>query len=94
MASNAQYWIGECYYGQREFKRAIQEFEKVLNFYPSSDKVPAALLKIGYSHLELQDHGTARAVFRQLVRTYPKSREATKAYARLTEVEPRADTSS
>ena len=86
LAANAQYWLGECYYGQRLFDQAIREFEHVFTLYPSSQKAPAALLKIGYSHLELQDSGTARAIFRQIVRIYPKSPEATKAYARLTEV--------
>ena len=87
LVSNAQYWLGECYYGQRRFAQAIQEFEQVFNQYPSSNKVPAALLKIGYSNLELQKPATARAIFRQLVRSYPKSPEAAKAYSRLTEVD-------
>ena len=87
LASNAQYWIGECYYGQRQYTQAIREFERVLTHYPSSQKVPAALLKIGYSHLGLQDPKTARLMFRQLVRAHPKSRAAAKAYARLTEVD-------
>lgn len=87
LASNAQYWLGECYYGQRRFTQAIQEFERVFTQYPTSKKVPAALLKIGYSNLELQKPDTARAVFRQLVRTFPKSPEAAKAYSKLTEVD-------
>ena len=87
LVSNAQYWLGECYYGQRRFAQAIHEFEQVFHQYPSSNKVPAALLKIGYSNLELQKPATARAIFRQLVRSYPKSPEAAKAYSRLTEVD-------
>ncbi len=87
LASNAQYWMGECFYGQRQYTQAIHEFERVLTNYPASQKVPAALLKIGYSHLGLQDTKTARLMFRQLVRTHPKSRAAAKAYARLTEVD-------
>ncbi|GJL65540.1 MAG: hypothetical protein NPIRA05_05110 [Nitrospirales bacterium] len=86
LASNAQYWLGECYYGQRQYGQAIREFERVMSRYPTSEKVPAALLKIGYSHLGLHDKKAARSMFRQLVRTYPKSHAASKAYARLTEV--------
>ena len=94
LASNAQYWLGECYYGQRQYSQAIREFERVLTYYSTSNKVPAALLKIGYSHLGLQDPQTARSMFRQLVRSYPKSRAAAKAYARLTEVDqPRKEAS-
>ena len=87
LASNAQYWLGECYYGQRQYSQAIREFQRVLTSYPTSQKVPAALLKIGYSHLGLQDQKSARLMFRQLVRSHPKSRAAAKAYARLTEVD-------
>ncbi len=87
LASNAQYWLGECYYGQRQYSQAIREFEQVLTYHPNSRKVPAALLKIGYSHLGLQDPKAARLMFRQLLRSYPKSRAAAKAYTRLTEVD-------
>ena len=86
LAANSQYWLGECYYGQRRFQEAIDEFERVFTFYPTSNKVPASLLKIGYSHLELQQPSTARSVFQQLVRTYPQSPVAIKAHGRLQEV--------
>jgi len=86
LASNAQYWLGECYYGERRFQEAIDEFERVFVFYPSSNKVPASLLKIAYAHLELREIPMARSVFQQLVRTYPQSPEADKAHVRLQEV--------
>lgn len=86
LAANAQYWLGECYYGERRFQEAIDEFERVFAFYPSSNKVPASLLKIAYSHIELRELPMARSVFQQLVRTHPQSPEAGKAYGRLQEV--------
>jgi len=86
LAANSQYWLGECYYGQRRFQEAIDEFERVFALYPSSNKVPASLLKIGYSHLEQQHPSMARSVFQQLVRTYPQSPAAIKAHGRLQEV--------
>lgn len=89
LAANSQYWLGECYYGQRRFQEAIDEFERVFTFYPSSNKVPASLLKIGYSHLELRQPSRARSVFQQLVRTHPQSPEAIKAHGRIQEVNAR-----
>ncbi len=89
LADNSQYWLGECYYGQRRFQEAIDEFERVFAFYSNSSKVPASLLKIGYSHLELRQPAMARAVFQQLVRTYPQSPEAIKAHGRLQDVNAR-----
>ena len=29
LADNAQYWIGECYYAQKDFDQAVKEFGKV-----------------------------------------------------------------
>ena len=86
LAGNSQYWLGECYYGQRRFQEAIDEYERVFTFFPSSSKVPASLLKIGYAHLELKHPSIARSVFQQLVRTHPQSTEAIKAHGRLQEV--------
>ena len=94
LASNAQYWMGECYYATQQFGKAIKEFEQVIGKYPESNKMPAALLKIGYSHLALQDREMAKATFRQLVRTYPKSPEAAKATGKLTEVSRMIPTAS
>ena len=94
LASNAQYWMGECYYATQKFEKAIEEFERVIGNFSESNKVPAALLKIGYSHLALQDREMAKATFRQLVRTYPKSPEAAKATVKLTEVSRMLPTAS
>ena len=44
-ASNAQFWLGDCYFNQQQYPLAIQEFERVLNEYPSAPKNPDALLK-------------------------------------------------
>jgi peptidoglycan-associated lipoprotein len=87
LADNAQYWIGECYYAQRDFKQAIEEFSKVTQNYPNGDKVAAALLKIAYSHLQLDDRAAARSTLRDLIRQFPKSDEAAQARAKLSSLE-------
>ncbi len=87
LADNAQYWIGECYYAQRDFKTAITEFSKVESDYPKGDKVPAAMLKVAYSQLQLDDRAAARASMRDLIRRFPKSDEATQARAKLPSIE-------
>ena len=76
LAPNAQYWLGECYYGKKEYKRAIDAFERVELDYPTSDKVPAAILKRGFAYLALNDRKRASTLLRQVVDTYPKSQEA------------------
>ncbi len=76
LADNAQYWIGECFYAQRDFGAAVQEFQKVVDQYPRGNKVPAALLKIGYCYLQLGDKTSARRYLRQVVDQFPHSEEA------------------
>ncbi len=83
---NAQYWLGECYYGKKDFKEAIDAFEQVSLAYPTSHKVSAALLKKGYAHLALNDSTRAVSALKQVVDEYPKSPEASKALAKLTEL--------
>lgn len=75
-ADNAQYWIGECYYLQRDYFKAIEEFGKVLDLYPHGDKVPAAMVKLGMSYLEVRDRASAKKIFRQVVELYPHTDEA------------------
>jgi tol-pal system protein YbgF len=83
LADNAQYWVGECFYAQRDFNQAISEFLKVVEQYPRGDKVPAALLKTGYSYLQLEDKATARRYLNQVIEQYPQSDEAALAKNKL-----------
>ena len=48
LADNAQYWLAETYYVQRQFTTALPAFELVVSSYPNSIKLPDALLKIGF----------------------------------------------
>jgi tol-pal system protein YbgF len=83
LADNAQYWIGECYYAQRDFRKAIEEFSRVEQTYPKADKVPAALLKIAYSYLQLEDRAAARRILRDLVARFSSTEEAAQGRAKL-----------
>ncbi len=60
LADNAAYWLGECYYHQGQYQRAVRQFAAVLAF-PGSDRTASAQIKKGYAHLELgqRDKGVA-----------------------------------
>jgi tol-pal system protein YbgF len=83
LAPNAQYWLGECYFSQRKFDQAIDEFDKVIKNYPKNARVPSALLKKAYSYLELKDESQAHQILELVVKRYPQSREATLAKDKL-----------
>lgn len=65
-APNAQYWLGEAYYVNRDFETALSTFQTLLSRYPGSSKEGDALLKIGFSHYELQQWPDARAALEQV----------------------------
>jgi len=77
LAGNAQYWIGEAYWAQRDYRQALVEFEKV--FEHGAGKAPDALLKIGLCYLRLSDVSRAQQAWQRVVSEYPKSESATMA---------------
>jgi tol-pal system protein YbgF len=87
LADNAQYWIGECYYAQRDFAQAIEEFRLVERQYPQGEKVPASLLKVAYAQLQLEDRDAARATLEDLIGRFPSSNEAAQARTKLSSIE-------
>lgn len=86
LADDAQYWLGECYYGKKEFDKAIPEFEKVEKNYPKSDQLVPSLFKLARSYQEIGNTTKARALFNRIVKDYPDSFEAGPAKERLGEL--------
>lgn len=82
-ADNAQYWLGEAHYAQQDYPRALVEFRNVIETYPRGNKVPDALLKVGYCYQALGQTEKSRAVLEQVVNLYPKTEPAVIAAKRL-----------
>lgn len=82
-ADNAQYWLGEAYYVNRQFEAAIGEYERLIQAYPQSPKRPHAVLKIGYSEAELGKPDAARARLEQVRSNWPNTTAANLATERL-----------
>lgn len=83
LADNAQYWLAETHYVQRDFSTALPAFEEVVNTYPDSAKIPDALLKIGFCNYELQRWEQARSALEQVAREFPQTTAARLAAQRL-----------
>lgn len=79
LAVNAQYWVGEAYYGEKKFENAILKFQEVIQKYSDHPKAAAALLKQGKAFSALNDIGNAETTWKQLIKTFPLSPEAEKA---------------
>ncbi len=82
-ADNAQYWIGSCYYGQRDYNRAIIELNEVLLKYPKGDKVPPALLMLADAFADSGDKIDARLILQKLIGDHGRSEEAERARQKL-----------
>jgi tol-pal system protein YbgF len=82
LADNAQYWVAEGNYVLRNYKLALEEFNKVLN-YPQSPKAPDASLKIGYVYYELGAYDKARKSLIDVKERYPNTSVAKLATTRL-----------
>jgi tol-pal system protein YbgF len=82
-APNAQYWMAETYYVTRDFRTALDFFDELLARYPGSSKEGDALLKIGFSHFELQQWNEARAALEQVRSEFPNTTLSRLAEGRL-----------
>ena len=90
-APRARFLIGEAFYREAEFDKAIKEFEAFMSFYPQqqiADLVQYRLAMAFYDQLKPieQDQGLAKKAleqFRRLVKDYPESRYATEALAKI-----------
>ncbi|MEW5899908.1 MAG: tol-pal system protein YbgF [Acidobacteriota bacterium] len=86
LADNALYWIAECYYSQRKFGEAINQFNDLILNYPQGDKIAAAYLKKGLALIELGRKDEALVVFKLLVSKYPLEEEAKLAHEKIREL--------
>jgi len=86
-ADNAQFWIGEIYYREKWYEKAILEYQKVIENYPKGNKVPASLLKQGFAFISLGDKANARLILKELGKKYPETNEGKIALQKLKEIQ-------
>ena len=84
---NAQFWIGEIFYREKWYEKAILEYQKVIEKYPNGNKVPASLLKQGFAFLSLGDKANARLILKELAKKYPETNEGKIAIQKLKEIQ-------
>jgi len=78
LAGSAQYWLGETYYAQGDFKRAAANFLQGYKKYPKSRRAPDSLLKLGISLNRLGQGEQACAAYAAVSAEYPKAVDARK----------------
>jgi tol-pal system protein YbgF len=83
LADNAQYWLGESLYDRKLYRDALAAFHAVVERHPRGNKVPDALLKLGFCHLALDEKDQARAALKRVIDMFPRSQPAALAAERL-----------
>ena len=78
LADNCQYWVGEVYYGLKDYKRSITEFEKVFSF-PGTNKADDAQYKLGLCFLNINNKPRALDEFTKVTDYYSNSEYYKKA---------------
>jgi tol-pal system protein YbgF len=80
---NAHYWLGELYAISGDNQAANDQFNRVVNQYQASAKVPDALLKLGSLAEADQNYTQAKADFRRITTNHPDTPAARIANTRL-----------
>ena len=83
LAGNSYFYLAEIQFRQGNYQQSIQNYDLVLQNFPSGNKAASAQLKKGFALLELgkQDDGVRE--LRHLLQRYPHSPEALQARERL-----------
>ena len=86
LGSNAQFYLGEIFYKQKQYVDAVAAYDKVLSNYPKSFKLGPARLRKGMALLDLgQKTGGVREL-REVIKRFPGSDEDRLARAKLKEL--------
>lgn len=86
LVDDSIYWIGECYFSQKKYGNAIEQYNELILNHPRGDKNPAAYLKKGISLMELGKKQEALTVFKILISKFPLEEETKIAQQKIREI--------
>jgi tol-pal system protein YbgF len=86
LASNAQFYLGEIFYKQKQYVDAVAAYDKVLTNYPKSFKLGPARLRKGMALIELGQKTAGIRELREVIKRYPGSDEDRLARTKLKEL--------
>jgi tol-pal system protein YbgF len=78
-AAEAQYYLGDIFYQQKQYDQAAEAFDQVLERYPEGPRTPDAQYKKGMSLLNQGKRDAAAREFRGVISKFPDSTAASAA---------------
>ncbi len=85
-AVNARYMMGECLFKQKEYDRAIMQYQKIISQHPGNKKAPTAMFRQGLAFEKLSDKATAKVIYKKILKRHGSSPEAEKAKEKLSKL--------
>ncbi len=82
-AAQAWYWQGNALYADRQYRAAIDSYQRLIDRFPEHPRAAEAMLAIASCQLELNDAKAARATWQALITRYPNTEAAAAARERL-----------
>jgi len=86
LASNAQFYVGESYFMEKNYQQAVVEYDKLVASYPKSFKLAPGRLRKGLALIELGQKTAGVRELREVIKRFPGSEEDRRARARLKEL--------
>ncbi len=83
LSGNAYYYMGEIDYRAGRYANAIKNYNKVIEQYPASNKVPVSRLHKGNALIESKQTAAGVSELRSLIQRSPNSPEAMQARSKL-----------
>lgn len=83
LAPNAQYYIGEIFYAQKQYDQALQSFDAVLERFPKNAKTNDARFMKGQTLVQMGQRNACADEFRALIEESPNSDVAGRARSEL-----------
>ena len=83
---DARFMMGECFFNQKEFDKAIMQYQNIISQHANHAKSPEAMLKQGMAFEKLADKDTAKVIYKKLIKKHGDSPEAVTAQEKLSKL--------
>jgi len=83
LAGNAYFYLAEINFKQANYQAAVNNYEQVLQNFPTGNKAPSSDLKKALALIELGQKDDGIAELRHVIQRYPRTNEAVQARERL-----------
>jgi tol-pal system protein YbgF len=83
---DARFMMGECLFKQKEYDKAIMQYQNIISQHSDHVKSPEAMLNQAMAFERLADKDTAKFIYKKLVKKYSSSPEAAIAQLKLSKL--------